>query len=405
MFRYFWLKFGLVVFSISLFFVCLIFLFLNHNDTLKNFVPEEAEIYLHSKPRQYNSLPANQRSVYLNWLEKHSSLSKSTWQSILQNHPSEIGLFSINGQVFGVVKSNKNAIDELNAQNVSFVQDGKATFFPALRLSVEKLTGNVWFRKINKKISFSDVLVYVKNISSLALPLPAFNSTEPLVASTNVAASQVKLRVAGPVGQKIELTNKRQIAALPSDTVIYFYNILTRNIPEKVEFLTKNFKFHLLQSMLGPVEYLETRDSFLIFASKKFNSLEMIKENILMILAQTLPVEKQKLLPDKTFSTQLIADPNQWQFQSTAIDNVQTLLNEPKIGLSLSIVDLGEMIAIKNKAQPPKLGFKTRLNSKINSCSLFHNNGAIILPLNAINGIEDIIIINKDESKIVVCIH
>lgn len=405
MFRYFWLKFGFILFSIMLFFVCAVFLIFNHNDNLKNYVPAEAEIYLHSKPRQYKSLPPNQKNFYLNWLEAHSSLSKSAWQSLLQNHNGEIGLFSINEQVFGVIKSKKAAIDALNAQGVSFVRDGEALFFPSLHVSEEKLKDRIWFQKISNRISFADILIYVKD--NLSLPLPILEiAAEPMRAAAEVSPNRIKLRISGPVGQKLKSKNKRQITGLPSNAVLYFYNILTKNISEKAEFSAQNFKFHLLQSLAGPVEFLEAKGGFTIFAPKKFNSFESIEKSILTILANTLPVEKQKFLPDQTVSTQLIADPSRWQFQNNITDNRQVShLEEKKLNLTLSVEDLDELIVIKNNALTSNPNLLAKINQIVNSCSLFHNNGLIILPFNNVNNFKELVIINKNPNNIVLCIH
>jgi hypothetical protein len=399
MFRFFWLKFSFVIFSFALFGACLIFLFFSHNDTLKNFVPAEADVYLHSTTDKLNSLPDNQRELFADWLEKHSSLSKSAWQTIFNSYRGEIGLFSINQQIFAIAKPTKKIINALDAQNISSLRQRKSLLFPGLQISGEKLVKTAWFNQIKQKVSFSDALIYIKNTAILPLPLSEKRQNDALVISANFSSKWTKLNILGPVGQEIFSKSKRQITMLPTDTIVYFYNILTEKITEKAEFLPQNFKFHLLKSLKGPVEFLETNNGFVVFGLLKYNSTAAIQQNISAILSQMFPTVKPKLLPDRTIAAQLIADPSQWQFVNN--NQQQSVLNEKKLNLNITIDELQKYFSIKNNFSEVNSKDSTKINGLFSSCSIFHNQGAIFYPVNSLK----LFIINKNENKIRVCIE
>jgi len=405
--RFFYLKLSAFLSAVAVAILCLIFLFCNHNDRLIQFVPAEAEAYFHAETRDLLKLPQNQWQTYTAWLAEKSAISAGRWESIFRGLNNEIGIFSINGQVFGVTKNNYRTLGLIARQEMPFTVEKDIIYFPALNISANKLTGAPWFRATRRKIVFSDYVLYLKKLNGNTFPFPSLGTEQPIAAFGNVNDGVLKLKVRGDVGQSIRTKQKPQLTQLPENFNFYFRNINTGTMTQKAEYTTENFRFNLLKLIKGPVEYLDTTAGFTLFANTTDNPLEELKSNLANLLALTEPTRKEKALPDGTVAIQRVVDPSAWQFKETLEDgqSVWELTNVNQEN-SLSILQRGKMYSIKHypKASNPEWTISTDIFDK---CNKFRNESSALLNLKQLSkqtSLNNLYLINQSASKLVVCI-
>ncbi len=381
---YFRLKFWLFVLSVTVFVGCWLFLFFNHNDHLVKYVPAQAEAYFHTTTQNLLKIPEKQRIFYLSWLEDKSAMSAGRWQSILEHLDEEVGFFSLNGQVFAVAKDTQKTLELISRNETSFTREGKVLFFPRLTVSADKLHETEWFKQTRRKIAFTNFLIYIKDIRTLKIPFVADQPSSPLALAGSAHENTLCLKTHGLTGQEVGRHEKPQISVLPADTSAYFNNIFPGKIVQNAEYSPQNFIFHLLKSLNGAVEFAQTPDGFMIIASQKENPTEQLQSFILNILAQTLPSEKSKLLPDQTTAIQYIADPNAWKFETVVSDyQQQYILTEPKINLDLRLTEVDGQLIINNNF-PHESIVSSPANINTTSCSgMFSKNCLYIKPQSA----------------------
>ncbi|NQT49539.1 hypothetical protein HQ571_02480 [Candidatus Kuenenbacteria bacterium] len=350
----FWLKFFSFIFAVILFCACFAFLFFNHADNLVKFAPVNAEVYLHSNAKFIERIPEKHFDVYLNWLEEKSTLTKDQWQEFFDNTKGEFGLFTINGQVFGMVRKDDKTLKRFRKGTIAFAENENAIYFPPLKLSESYLTETDWYNGARKRINFSKFTIYSKNFSYLNFPVTSItaDSQKPIVIFGDNKEEQLKLTIFGLNNPKTKNFSKQNITLLSEGTNFYGKNVLADNIAQKTEYIPENFNFNLLSIINGPVEFEENQSEFTIYLQKADNDLEVLKSDILNIIAQTVPVEKEKLLPDHSVAVQLIADSSAWNFENknvkrdegVAPDVLELNVPEQRINLQLTETDLHYII-------------------------------------------------------------
>lgn len=414
--KYFWLKIGLFCFSVVIFIGCWLFLFLNQADNLARFVPAEAEMYLHLKPNTASKIPQKHLKLYLAWLAKHSNLSEDNWKSLAANVNQALGCFTINGQIFCLTKQTPELTSLLSGKNISFTKQkientsDSIIFFPEIKTFPERLTGQAWFNEIKTKINFSKFTLYLKNLTYLNLSSPSTDPeySRPISLLGRYRHDKLRLKVNGMNIKQTWPSAKQRLSTFPVVTNFYGYNLNSALISEKADYLPENFKFHLLKAINGPVEFLDLGAEYIVYFSKKTNNIEQLKARILSILAYTSPSEKIKYLPDDSTSTQYIADPTAWKYETVVINNQQTQkLIEPKINLSLAITEINDYYRLANNENTSIKQPLTNSRSLFSSCSRFGKKiGLYINPKNTPYStyLDNIVIINSTFTGIAICI-
>ncbi|MBU0546539.1 hypothetical protein KKA13_04810, partial [Patescibacteria group bacterium] len=172
------------LFPYALFFICLIFLFCNHLDTLASEIPAQAEIYFHANAKDIQQIPREQKDIILNWLEKGSTVSRDSWQELFNASADEIGIFTLNKQIFGITKNNPAVISILQNRNIEFSLNENALYFPSLNVADKKISTEPWYMESKRKINFAKYNLFLKNSSAIAI-LQSFseiNTTKPVSA-------------------------------------------------------------------------------------------------------------------------------------------------------------------------------------------------------------------------------
>ena len=405
--RFFFLKLIAFLLSVALTILCLIFLFTNHGDNLVQFVPAEAEAYFHANTRDILKLPPNQLATYLAWLSDKSGLPAQAWQNVLTELNNEISIFTINGQVFGIVKSTSRTQALIRTNQITAANQGKALIFPTLTVSNARLIDNTWFQATRRKIVFSDFVLYLKKLHGNIFPFPALATEKPLAAFGGVADGVLKLKVKGDVGQTINDKQIPQLTNLPDNFNFYFRNLNTSSMTQKAEYTAENFQFNLLKLINGTIEFLDTDSGFTLFAKAADNPLPELQNKIAGLLALTEPTKQEKVLPDGTIAVQRIVDPGAWQFKETILDDqpVWTLANTNQEN-SLSIIQRAGLYSIKqdSKASNPNWTISADI---FNKCSKFRNKSSTLINLKNISPqatLHNLFLINKSANKLLVCI-
>lgn len=392
----FWLKFWLFMLSLAVFIGCLVFLFVNHADSLIKNVPAEAEMYVHLKITK-DQFPKDQ--LVFNWLEERNAITKEQWARIF-GQSSNLGLFSVNKQIHGIIPKSKQTQSLLESLNIPFTVEKQVLFFPELAPSQDKMVDQDWFKNIEQKITSAHVIFYVKDPSTLNLNLVSLNKQiEPAVGLVKFRKNKVLITVLGDLGQTIEKKQQSMLTQLPEETQLYLNNIKTDEISQLLGSQPKNFRFNLLTYFHGPVEYLDLGERFMLIVDKEQNSLDSIKNNIKTALSYFYPVEKTKLLPDETTAIHLIADPSIWKF------NAQQELTETRQNLNLKIEETTFNYVILNNLSDFN-GFITKTNENQSSVAKFE-----CLPSNFnkkswlfLNLEQKISLENKNQTKTKICI-
>ena len=303
--------FILIIFSIIIFIGSWIFLLGQTQDYLAQFIPSQAETYLHTKIKTINSLEINKFTYFINFLSQKSNLKPEQWQELIKNIDNQVGFFTINQQIFLVTNKNNNLIKYLESNNLSFLEQNDLIYYPELKLNETSLDKQAWFIKIKPKTYFNDFNIYIKDPNSLNLAY-TFNKSEnePILIKGIIKSNTVKLLLKDSVLTKNH--KKFESEPLNSDFIAYFNGITVENLEQQTNFSANNFIYHLAQSINGPIELLRTTTYDKIVLQKKLNNIENIKQSISNILAYIYPTEKQKELPDGTIATNYIADPAQW---------------------------------------------------------------------------------------------
>ncbi len=323
------------VITISCFYVLLV----SHPDKLVKFVPAEANLYIHTRHNFLDKIPENQKKLLTEWLAHKSTLTQNQWQEIMQEKNKEFALFSLNGQIFGLTQDSDSLQTKLHYHKINFTKVNDILFIPALKPSQKFLLNEDWFKQTKKRFYFSKFQAYIKNPRALDIPNSLTNTNElPIAINETSTHTDNCYNLYGQIGFSSKKTTAPQLYP-PPETNIYFNNIPTNTISQKVDYSLNNLPLLLLKTLFGGIEFISDNQNFIIRTPKDQNNLDTIKNNIQFILAQTNPLEKTKLLPDKTTSIQLIADPSQFNFSSVDNKYQQIKTNLPKYEINILETD------------------------------------------------------------------
>lgn len=407
----FWKKFYLFCLSITISVAGLIFILNYHADNLIGAAPANAEAYFHGDPRLIAELPDKQAGFIYDWLAAKSALKRDQWQNALQAIKHEVAIFTLNRQTFGLMKNTEKFKNVLTQNHISYAESGRFIYFPALKTSALDFSGENWLKQAQIKSNTADIAIYLKNLSTMGVPLSAVQSgqTSTISALANISKNGVKISARGRLGAPNIASFKPNMTEIPDNASIYFHGFALNIISQKAPYSVKNFNFLLLKSLSGPVEYLSTGSNVLIYALKKDNDLTDIKSSILNIMANIAPRQIAKILPDSTRSVQLIADPSAWKFNDSAENNVQTSsIKEPKAQIDLKISSIDKFYVIANNVNSINATSNLETNNLFGNCINFSKKNLIFINPSAFKldkYLNSIIIKNINSDKISICLH
>ena len=297
-----------------------------------------------------------------------------------------------------MIKQTENNVSLLNSQNIPFSQTDEVLFFPKINVSNEKLTDQDWFKKTNTTINFSKYTLLAQNSSLLNVNFPEIQDNEPIFAKMDLVNENLRIKLYGKLGQS-KLKFKRQVQELPEDTKLYISGLTFSKLSQKSDYTSENFPYILTQSLAIPFEYVETDDTFQLYLDKKDVSLENFGEKIKEILAFTYPTEENKLLPDNSIAKQLIANKDNWQFESHSINGYK--INDPE----LYIYDLNEHLLVTNAIQGSNFANNTiKLDQIAKNCNIKRSNQTIYTKIATQDTTNNILISNINKNRISICI-
>lgn len=397
------MKISLLSLSFILFILCLVFLLLNHNDTLAQFVPGQAENYLHLNPLTTQILNNEKQAHLFNWLSEKSSLSIDEWRGIIKNARNELAFFTINGQVFALSKENNNILNYLSDSSISYEKSGKYLYIPQLNLDVfdRYLTDQAWYNQINKTIAFGDFVIYSRDLSKLETNVPLLKKPElyPMMAIGQIHKDYITLSAIGTSTPKKQKLNATNIKTIPTNTNLYFRNINTNDL-NLFNLSDYNLEYSILSLLKGPTEVLKTDTGSIIFADKTENSLEELKSNILKTIALLYPVEKEVELPDGSLGIHLVADQSINQYFTSLNNQWGTLAETDE-----SLLDFNLLVEELEKSLSVTINYPNSSTSNVSKCNLpkFRKSSGLYIKIN-ITGWSNLMALNKNQTKTSICI-
>jgi len=400
----FFLKFYLLIFGILLFAGGILFLLFNHVDTLYRFVPAEAENYLHIQPKSLNELSEGQRTEIYTWLKDHSSISEESWKNIFDSRQRELGLFSLNGQIFGVVRNSNKLKSLLLSNGISTAYNKQVIFFPHLTLSnptISSLADQPWFKTVRQRLCFKDFILYSHNLNTLQLNMPLLKNAELPVTSFlgNFDDKTVKIETLGQVGQAKSSSIAQPLKTLPKETLSYFRNLRVEEMA-KFNAVSDNLELSIIQTLSGAIEYYKDNAGSQVKISKAGLPREQLQKAILSSLAQLYPSRKERILPDGSVAINLIADEDAWVF-------VEAAPGEWRLVASTESDEMKLAIYLTETAGSYALTFGNPIMTGNNEskCTLpkFSKNG-IIFSKTSNKNFNNLLILNKNQKKLSICI-
>ncbi|MFA6537696.1 MAG: hypothetical protein WCT18_04860 [Patescibacteria group bacterium] len=309
-------KFIILILSTMVAVCLLLFILSNPHDHFLKFTPGEAEAYAQIKTT--NIVKSTKFNYLLEILTTKSNLPKKFWQQLLQNN-TRIGLYSINGQIFGLIDNNKKNKNLLQGSKIAYLENQGVLSFPKNNTQLK----NDWLKQ-KRLTMFEDWQLYFKNGQSLKKFTNYFIQKDlsgGLTISGRIEnTSKIKLTVKGNrIGFDNNFAKKNllNLNGLP-ENLVSFENNLPKESFSETEFLPENIYFHLLKNIPKHQSYQTTAD-FIIFAQDL--TFEQLADIIKETFAFTFPSIKSKTLPDGTTARALWAEPNDWELQKTKENN------------------------------------------------------------------------------------
>ena len=370
-----------------------LFLFFLQKDTLYDYAPGQAQSYWHSNADFINALSDKQKNLLFNYLSSHSGISEQTLRNTFGLTKGEIAAFDINNQYFFIVEDISGNQKALTSQKISFQKNKRALIWPMASLDIGSIAEQAWFQQIHHKINFNKFSGYLRNLNVINWPPAMTNSQLPITISSNDGKNFI---LNGEVGQ-LKSNGKPQISSLSKDNSLYFRGIYTNNL----NYASKSLEYTILQSLTGPVEFVQNNDSsFLIYASNK-NSVSLIQDVVSEFLGNMFPKKLIKALPDKTTALHLIENKEAFKFQELQ-ENKQTkyVLFDDFCDINMQIQEKNDLIEISDSytAAPDR-----EISEIYKNCTKLNKKQLLIYKMTD-NAFNNLIISIINPKKIAVCI-
>jgi len=318
-----------LIITLGLFYV----LFFSYPDKLVKYVPAEAETYLNMRTKYLAKVSTKEKDLFLTWLTQHNTLEKSQWEQLFSQQTPEIGFFTINKQVFGILKNTPEIKKALTSANISLTETPKIIFIPKIKLNNNSLAKESWFKDLEKKLNFSQLTLYTKNLKALNISPSMLAQDGPVAVSTKNFNKKTCYKTSSGINSTNKTTNINRFDQTKGN--LYLNGVETDAIAQDINYTLENLPILLLKNMIGPVEFISDKQNFAIRVNKAGNNELLIQNKIKFILAQVSPTEKIKYLPDDSPAIQLIADAKAYQFKNVNNDQQQIIFNNEKYQLNL----------------------------------------------------------------------
>lgn len=333
-----------VVFCLILLIFSGLFLFLHHKDTLKNYVPKEVSIYIHTYPQEINSLFDKYfeiKSVFLELFENNSNI-----EELIKLANREIAIIKPVNQGYRILTYKTPVLEAaLKDNKINFQTCGKVLIFPETNNICEQQP-KLDFRP--KIFNFSKVIIYFTGKEPLFLPdFIDHNYITPFYAymswpNQKAGSVFIETNIKGDL-MTVNVDNQSYSVNLLNVPRFELYNFDLSKLTFKASIIPENFKYQLLQNF-SQVNYFADFDDKFILVVGGLN-LKDIQTVIKKRLAFLLPQERKKILPDNTVAINLIANPAYWDFEN---NRGIWELNEPQLGLKLQVKQLESGVLITN---------------------------------------------------------
>lgn len=395
------IKLNLFLVSVILFAGCSVFLLFNHVDTIDKYVPGEAETYLHVNINSTHKLKTEKKDHLLNWLESKSTINKEGWENLLLNVKNELGLFSMNGQIFVITKENRKLSAYLAQEKQSFTQKDKTIIIPALNLTQSSLIDQDWYQKVNAKVTFSDFVLYSNDLGKIEKTVPLLKTPDlyPIAAFGDIHRNKVTIDVIGNVGQAKTKLAKSNIKEIPSKTRLYLRNIDANTI-NALTVPEESLELSIINFLNGPIEYLKNEAGCVIYVNKEQNNIDNVKSSILDTIGLLHPVEIEKELPDGTIGIHLVADSSLSEYFAQVGNKWGNLTEQEEypfqFDLSVEELEKNLVITLNNPETTELITSKCKLPKYRKSSGLY-----ISSPIKAW---ENVLIQNKNQTELSICI-
>jgi hypothetical protein len=335
--------------------ICLIlialggFFILNyHKDSLKNQVPAEVSLYIHSYPQVINSLPSKYFSLISANLNK-SGLTEDELQNIFKLATKEIAVFKTPGSGYQIITFYNQPLEALLRQNrIQFTKCGETIIFPSTNNACvqNSLAKNVNYSP--SKWNFSKLTLYYSSQEALFFPeYLEKNYMKPFFAylyekeSFNQPYYFIKTDLTTDLAFEPKQSYEKETGA-EEKTTLYAQSLDFSKLNLQVGNTRGNFKYQLLQAIGKVYQMMNYEgDSMAVVAEKSVGELESVIKKRLSYLA---PSEEIKLLPDNTQAINLVANPNVWEFETAS--NGERLLAVKKLNLAFKLKPLASNNAL-----------------------------------------------------------
>lgn len=382
-----------------------LFLIYHHQDNLKNHIPANVSVYIHTYPQLFNQINTDQQNLILSTATIFN-FSQNQIKKIIQLCQKEIAIIKIPNQNWQIATfKNQNLINYLENQQISYKTTDSIIYFPQNQSSVieisQSLAKNPLFKP--KKFNFSDLYLYYSNNEQVFAPdFIGKQYLQPFFAYLSGKDNYFVINT----NIKTNVFNDNNFASLLNSSANY--RILAKNInlsllPLTASNVAENFEYSLLKEFNQIDEFIDFEDKFLFVINSEQKSAEQIKSLILQKIALLLPQEQEKILPDNTIAINLVAKPENWQFTQVTAQKSQLIIDE--LNFDIQIFQINGKIIISNNIDFEKYNSQN-VNNSIDQTKC-HPADSYILFNNLNNTGIDKILINKSKifNTIKICIE
>jgi len=407
---HFFIKLYLFIFTIILCIAGLLLLLTNHSDQLAKYVPNDAETYFHCELKDFLALKPDWQFAFVNYLSEHSALTYSDWRAVIEAEPSELAIFSLNGQFFLLVPDDKGVRNLLDETKISRTRIKNAVFFPEIAVDPDTTQKN-WIKEASPAVNFSQFLFLGKDMSKFSWPLTV-EPNDSFSIKANIKGSRLDLKLTNskPMPMNPE-GNTKVIKLLPNETKIYLHNISKDLYSYEAESTPDNLTYLLLKSLNVAEFYLpapigDSNHKFAMVFDKSTETPANIEKVLAETLAKMFPLEQTKELPDRSSATHLIADTEQWQFH---LENGRKQLIKPDLSLAFELYDQpDQLILVSNITEGDLFLLKNLVyqDSRISLCPIASQRNSIFVNpgILGIKDINNLFIEQKSTTKFSICI-
>ena len=343
-----------VLFCLFLIILSGLFFVYYHKDTLKNYVPAEVSLYIHTYPHEINRLFVENydlEQVVLGLFDDQAQIKK-----LLILTDKEIAIIKPVNQDYRILTFQTPAlVDELNKDKIPYKICDSVIVFPETNNFCDQ--PKLIYQP--KRLNFAKATIYFTGKEPLFLPnfidrsyvtpFYAYLSRPKFFKNTKL---YLETTLAGELMSKN--TAKKQFSVNSSQKPRFeLYNVDLSKLTLKASIIPENFKYQLLQNFSQINYFADFDDKFVLVVGGL--SLKDTQTVIKKRLAFLMPQERKKVLPDDTIAINLIANPAYWDF---AYDNGAWQIEEPRQNIKIQMKQIENAVLITNNLDINLVNYK-----------------------------------------------